>query len=337
MTFENIVKYGRENGKFHEFKQGDTNRYPHLNLRLDYDPATDCFISSDVAHNVNELLKKDLLIRELMVPSASKLFVKDLLQVKYSWAEKYESLEDVGKFVPPPFTVETIYPEGFGWNKSLPLHLVTVESPHIFPIGVVVKGTDIAIIDQHSATRGQEIGHAIYHYKEGISTGAENITEVHGDPFYLYALQCLEGRLARRIRTGSSPHRIKFPDYVCLRALVGTKIVPGTYHAALGLLAPPMSLVSTLVGESVLISALFDGSSAEIEKAVNEYLGAGAYDEIFMSFDVFGRLDKIRARKPEAVDRMFDHPLFPSEIDKDQVRRYWEHTETRAELDSVLV
>jgi len=336
MIFETLIKYGRDHGKYCEFRQGDACRYPHLKLELSYNAAADCFLSTNPVHNALEFLTADLLIRELMVPSARRLFIRDLLQLPYQEREKLLALHDVADFIAPAFSIETVVPSGFGWEGQIPLHLIKVESPHIFPIGIVLKGTDLAIIDQHTATRGQEIGHAIYHFKEGISTGAENITEVHGDPFFLYALQCSEGRLARRVRMGNSPRRIKFPDYVCLRALIGSKILPGVYHGALGLLAPPMQLVSHLVPSDVLVDALFDGSSTIIENAVDSYLGAGAYNEIFMSFDVFGRLGKIRARKREAVEWMFEGTLFQSELDTAAIRHFWEHPESREEIAATL-
>jgi len=325
---ESVVSFGEKNNKYCTFEQGP-NRYPHLNLSTKYDSKLDCCVSTDVSHNAREFLANDICIRELMDPLARRIFVKDLLQMTYSNQEKMEALYSVAHWECPEFEIETIIPEGFGWEEKLPLHLVKLQSPHIFPIGLVAKGTDLAFIDQHTATRGQEIGHAIYHFKEGISTGAENITEVHGDPVFVYALQCLKGRLARRIRKGSSPHRIKFPDYVCLRAFAGTKVTKGTYHGALGLLAPPMNMVAQLVGEEQLLNGLFEGSNAKIEEAVDNYLGEGAYDEIFMSFDVFGRLPKILKRDKHAAEKMFGTKLFESELTTNQIREIWENPELR--------
>ena len=329
IILEVLIAYGLANKKFCEFKQGDNLRYPHLDLRLNFDVANDCYVSTDIAHNAREFLTRDVVIRELMVPSARRLFIKDLLQMSYTDTEKMIALQDMADWECPDFDIETVVPKGFGWHAGLPLHLIKLRSPHIFPIGLVAKGTDLAFIDQFPATRGQEIGHAIYHFREGISVGAENITEVHGDPVFVYALQCLKGRLSRRIRFGNSPHRIKFPDYVCLRAFAGSKCHWGVYHGSLGLLAPPMNLVASLVSPEVLLAGLFDGSSPVIEAAVNDYLGEGAFDEIFMSFDVFGRLEKIKARNPAAVDRMFDHPLFESELQPHEIREIWHNPALR--------
>jgi len=327
--FETIVAHGEQTGEFMTFRSGSQIRYPHLELDVCYDNKNDCFLSNDPAHNARAFLSGDVMIRELLVPSARRLFLKDLLQIPYSEAEKLVALYDVSQFTPPPFELETIYPEGFGWESSLPLHLVKVESKCIFPFGAVAKGTDLAIIDQFPATRGQEIAHAIYHYREGIRRGAKNIIEIHASPFFIYALQCARGRLARRERTAASPHRIKFHDYIALRALAGTQICPGTYHGAIGILSAPMNLVGRLVDEQTLLDGLFDGSSQAIEDAVDDYLGAGAYEEIFGSFDLFGRLAKIAARKPEAVELMFEKPLFPSELSMQEIREVWENSEAR--------
>ncbi|MAG39725.1 hypothetical protein CMI41_02050 [Candidatus Pacearchaeota archaeon] len=330
MIFETIVDHARQNGKYLTFKEGDKERYPHLDLRLEYNPEIDNFTSTDVEHNVGEFLKGDLVIRELMIPSARRLFVKDMLGIPYSGREKLLALEDVANWKAPDFELEEVIPEGLGWNKKVPLYVARVKSRGTFPIGFMAKGTDIAVVDQNDSTFGQEVAHAIYHYDEGISKGSENIEEVHGDPFFVYALQCLESRLARRVRQGNSPHRIKFPDYVCLRAFAGTKIKDGVYHGALGLLAPTMNLAASLVDEDVLVDALFSGSSAKMEGAVDEYLGKGAYDDIFSNYEVFGRLEKVRDRGgQEAVDRMFADPLFKSELSQEEIREIWESPESR--------
>lgn len=335
MIFKKIVELARETGQYKTFKQDDVNRYPHLDLKLKYESEIDGFVSTDVNHNAEEFLKNDLVIRELMVPSARKLFVKDMLGVSYSQREKLTALQDIANWQQPDYKIETIIPTGLGWNKNIPLHIVRVNSEQVFPIGLMAKGTDLAIIDQNDSTFGQEVAHAIYHFKEGISTGSENITEVHGDPFLVYALQCSEGRLARRIRDGKSPHRIKFPDYVCLRAFAGTKIKEGVYHGALGLLSPSMNLAASLVDEQTLIDALFIGSSQKLETAVNNYLGSGAYDEIYGSYNVFNRLDAIQRRGgEEALERMFKKPLFKSKLPQEEIFKIW--TNPKLVTDSLV-
>ncbi len=326
MIFKTITNYGKQNGRYLTFREGDSNRYPHLNLQLVYNPEIDNYVSTDVEHNAREFLNSDIVIRELMIPSARRLFIKDMLGIPYSEKEKLIALADVANWQAPKFEIQTTVPRGLGWNKDVPLHVVKVKSNGMFPIGFMAKGTDIAIVDQHDSTLGQETAHAIYHYREGIAQGSENITEVHGDPFFVYALQCSEGRLARRVRVGKSPHKIKFPDYICLRAFAGTKIMDGTYHGALGILAPTMNLAASLVGEEALIRGLFEGSSPELEKAVDEYLGAGAYDEIYSSYDVLGRLPKILKRKKEGVlERMFQRPLFKSTLSPEEIQTVWEN------------
>jgi hypothetical protein len=326
MIFKKIVELARQTGQYKTFRQGDANRYPHLNLKLKYESGIDGFVSTDVSHNAEEFLKNDLVIRELMIPSARKLFVKDMLGVSYSQREKLIALQDIANWQQPDYKIETIIPSGLGWNKKIPLNIVRVNSDQIFPIGLMAKGTDIAIVDQNDSTFGQEVAHSIYHFKEGISNGSENITEVHGDPFLVYALQCSEGRLARRVREGKSPHRIKFPDYVCLRAFAGTKIKEGTYHGALGLLSPSMNLAASLVDEQILIDALFTGSSQKLENAVNNYLGEGSYDEIYGSYNVFSRFGAIQRRGGDnAVERMFKKPLFKSKLSQEEIFDIWKN------------
>jgi hypothetical protein len=332
MDIKAIVSQAKADGKYLSFQPGDPNRYPHLDLRVEYRQEFDCEISTDVEHNARQFLVHDLAVRELMVPEARRIFVKDMLGMATSESEKQRALEAVASFTPPAFTIETVVPQGFGWNRGLPLHLIRVNSTRIFPIGMVAKGTDLALIDQHDATYAQEVAHSIYHFQEGISRDGENIREVHGDPVLVYALQCAEGRLARRVRAGASPHRIKFHDYVSLRAFCGGQVRRGTYHGALGLMSPPMNLVASLVPQEVLFKAMFDGSSQVIESAVNEYLGAGAYDEIFLSYDLFGRLPKIVARGGEdALRRMFDHPLFDSELTGPEIAAVWQQPGSRTE------
>lgn len=327
MIFNTIVKYGEANNKFLKYSSGSNVRYPHLNLRLRYNPEVDMYTSVDVENNAEEFLGKDLVVRELMIPSLRRLFIKNMLGMECSDKEKLLALDDLTRWKIPSYEIKTVIPRGFGWRKKVPLHLVQVKSDQIFPIGMMAKGTDIAIIDQHDSTYGQEAAHSIYHYKEGLTKGIENITEVHGDPFYVYALQCRDGRMARRIRHTQSPHRIKFPDYVCLRAWAGTKIKEGTYHGALGLLAPPMNLVANLVDEKVLVDALFEGSSKAIEDSVDEYLGPGAYEEIYTSYDVFERFGKIirRRNSKEVLELMFHNPLFKSQLSQDEIRKIWEN------------
>ncbi len=330
MIFKTIVEYGKQNEKYLTFRPQDKNRYPHLDLKLSYNSNVDCYFSTDVEHNVREFLGKDLAIRELMIPSARRLFIKDMLGMPSTYKEKLIALNDVANWRIPEYTIEKIIPRGFGWEREVPLNLVRVKSDRVFPIGIVAKGTDIAIIDQNDSTYGQEVAHAVYHFAEGISRGGENITEVHGDPFFVYALQCFEGRLARRIRKGNSPHRIKFSDYICLRAYAGGKIREGIYHSALGILSPPMNLVASLVKDDTLIEALFKGSSSVIEKAIDDYLGKDAYKEIYLSYDVFGRLEKIAARGgQDAINRMFEKPLFKSELSQKEIRRIWENPKLR--------
>lgn len=327
MIFKTIVDYGRQNRRYLTFKEGDKNRYPHLNLKLQYNPEIDNYTSTNAEHNAQEFLRGDIVIRELMIPSARRLFIKDMLGVPYSEREKLLALEDVANWQMPKFEIQTVVPRGLRWDKDTPLHVVRVKSDGIFPIGFMAKGTDIAIVDQNDSTFGQEVAHAIYHYREGISKGSENITEVHGDPFFVYALQCSEGRLVRRVREGKSPHRIKFPDYVCLRAFAGTKIKPGVYHGALGILAPTMNLAASLVGEEVLIDALFEGSSPELERAVDTYLGTGAYEEIYSDYNVLGRLPAILKRGGvKTLERMFERPLFRSTLSPEEVRKVWENS-----------
>lgn len=331
MIFKTIVDYGMEKAKYVTFRPRDTKRYPHLDLRLSYDSEIDCFISTDINHNADEFLGKDIAIRELMVPSARRLFIKDMLGMQSTTHEKVLALSDVGNWKFPEYEIETVIPEEFGWNRKVPLHLVRVKSNHVFPIGIVAKGTDIAIIDENDSTYGQEVGHAIYHFAEGISKGGEEITEVHGDPFFVYALQCLEGRLARRVRSGASPHRIKFPDYVCLRAYAGGRIKEGVYNGVLGILSPPINLAASLVDDNVLVDALFKGSSEALESAVDSYLGSGAYEEIYTGYNVFERLPKILARKKDAAERMFGRSLFKSELPPDEIQRIWENPSLRNE------
>ncbi len=330
MIFDSIINYGKLKGKYSEFRLGDKNRYPHMDLKVNYDSKFDIYKSTDIEHNAKELLQKDLAIRELMIPTARTLFIKDMLGIKYNNSEKLNALDDVANWQMPKYTIETIVPQGFGWTKNIPLNLIKVETTGIFPIGVMVKGTDIAIIDQNASTRGQEIAHAIYHYNEGIEKGNENILEIHGDPFFVYALQCRDGRISRRIRQGESPHKIKFPDYICLRAWAGTKINKGEYNWALGLLAPSINLAATLVNETTLTEALFNGSSTKLENAFNQYLGEGSYDKVFGSYDVFNRLEYIKSKDPgDAKDRMFFKPLFNSEISQEDIKNIWENPSTR--------
>jgi len=330
MIFETIVDYGRANSKYLTFKPGDRGRYPHLDLRLSYNPEIDCFISTDVKHNADEFLKKDLAIRELMVASARRLFIKDMLGMPCTAQEKLLALNDIANWTAPGYSIETVIPEGFGWKKGVSLNLVKIQSEHIFPIGIMAKGTDIAIIDQHDSTYGQEVAHSLYHFVEGISKGGENITEVHGDPFFVYALQCLDGRLARRVRAGDNPHRIRFPDYVCLRAYAGKRFKEGIYHGVMGLLSPPMNLAASLITDDILVDALFIGGSCDLENAVDSYLGKGSYEEIFLSYDLFGRLPKIISRGgKDAADRMFRKPLFKSNLSQDEIQKIWENPSLR--------
>ena len=88
MIFDTIIEYGKANGKYMAFKPGDKKRYPHLNLSLEYNPEIDNYTSLDINHNAREFLEKDIVIRELMIPSARKLFIKDMLSIPYSDEER---------------------------------------------------------------------------------------------------------------------------------------------------------------------------------------------------------------------------------------------------------
>ena len=376
LTFR--ASYNLEKGEFPK------QRFPHLNLdSLEYDQENDIFRlkeNSDYNQVASIFLKKDVIPYELMLPKPRKLFLKDFLGYKYSFKEKSEALKEVkkaykenlGKDLPfdSRFNIKILNTSIFKAKKEFsqlnkyikmvgkhPFYLVQIDSRKIFPIGITEKGTDFTITDQWDSTKLQEMIHSIYHFAEGMKgfdNDNENVIETHSNPFWIYLLQCLGGRIERRIRKGSSPHKLKFPEYVFLRAWVSNgldikefmKNKP-YFHGIYALLSPSTKLYYSLLEKknrnTIMIDALFASNSKEIEIAVDKYLGQGSFDSIYSRFDTFSRLEEFLRRAKENNNlndlyrRLFSkEELIPTLLDNRVIALVWLSKKINEKPDLVI-
>ena len=154
----------------------------------------------------------------------------------------------------------------------------------------------------------------------------------------------MEGRLARRIRNNTSPHDIKFLDYVFLRAYIGQAFLPeneqATFHSAYALIQPTVKLLVNSMEQATKNTQIIDGicydKTDEIKKNFNKKYGEGAYEKIYYDFNLFHRMtaigevcEKRNISYEKVLSIMFaeENNLLPTVIDTEVVKAIWLNSE----------
>lgn len=364
------TKYERE-GSYYERIAGDVSefRYPHLskvseNFEYDAEIRT-FFLKRQIKETINQIATNEITLYELMNQTAKRLHLYDFFGYKATNEEKYNAfkavLEDYnqnqqnGKWN-LDFEIEKVnianmpIRKEFEHLKSFIRKSVTSDVYFckfkgvnlMFQFGSTLKGTNIVFVDDNKANLCQELFHAIYHLEEGIpgvNDDNMNILEVWGNVDALYLKQLTEGRLARRIRKNTSPHDIKFLDYVFLRAYIGQAFLKedeiATFHSAYALIEPTVKLLVNSMKEETKNAQIIDGicydKTDEIKKNFNKKYGEGAYEKIFYDFNLFHRMtsiceicDKQNISYENVLSIMFgEDNLLPTVIDSKVVKVIW--------------
>jgi len=327
------AKY-RAEGAYFERVAGDTGsfRYPHLDCyakNFHFDGS--CWIlERDIKNTIAGIGINEITLYELLNPNAKKLHLYDFLGYTASPEKKYKAYESIKNdygansrrgFWEYETNIKEIdinsiqIREEFAQVKefmalmpSSKIYLCEfLDNQTLFQFGSTLKGTNITFTDSSKSNYGQEIFHSVYHLAEGIKgfNGDNlNITETWGDVPPLYLKQSLEGRLTRRKRQNTSPHDIKFLDYVYSRAYIGQAFIPKTenpyYHSVYALIEPSVKLLmgtfpekTTGAKNAKLINAICFDKTEEIKKSFDAEYGMGAYEKVYYDFNLFRRLETI--------------------------------------------
>lgn len=339
--YEKVLKELYENFKkkniYLERNAGDiqTFRYPHLekySINFQFDKKNNVFVlNNDINVTINGISTNEITVYELLNQTAKKLHLYDFLGYKASFSEKYKAYRSIckdyeknvknGKWfydtkIEKINIKDLLVRNEFSYiktfinkSKNNDIFICRFENtPSIFQFGSTLKGTNIVFIDNNDSNYGQEIFHIIYHLEEGIpgfNNDNLNIIEKWADVPYLYLMQLLEGRLVRRVRQKTSPHDIKFLDYVFLRAYIGQAFVDENenpyYHSIYSLIEPSIKLLISSFSNKDIIKInelLIDGicydKTDNIKNEFNSKYGEGSYEKIYFDFNLFNRLDSLK-------------------------------------------
>lgn len=343
-TMRLIVKLLEKLGVYKERIAGDNLkfRYPHLEALSKYfyyDYELDSFIlkdNADVVKVVSLIAINEITVYELMNQKAKSLHLNDLLGYKSSdkekifafisvlhdficnsirgmWAYSFSICTlDINKInIKKEFNALTGFIKKFKQTKGV---FVRFDSPSVFQFGSTLKGTNIVFVDDNLANFKQETFHCNYHIEEGIkgfNDDNENIIEVWADVPWLYLKQLVDGRISRRIRTQTSPHDIKFHDYIFLRAYISQafemdkfeqQFSRNTYHSVFALIEPSVKLMKNAMVQlnpseknAAFIDAICYDKTECIKTSINDLLGANAFELIYNNFNLFDRIKTINS------------------------------------------
>ena len=380
------LKEKEANNEFQTRIAGDTTtfRYPHLNhlsSYFRYDSRLKAFILDRLNNKLlSEITINDITTYELLNPEAKRLHLYDFFGFKATDEEKYNAYSSVKKdyldnkrngFWKYPCQIKLINIKDIKIrdefehlrdfiNKSKDSSIIFYlfnDVDFMFQFGSTLKGTNIVITDDNKANFYQELFHIIYHLEEtipGVDNDNLNIEEIWGNADSLYLKQLLEGRMSRRIRNNTSPHDVKFLDYVFLRAYIGTAFAEPNeelcFHSAFSLIEPTIKLlIACLKGDiknknRIIIDAICYDKTTELKESFNQVFGDGAYEKVFYDFSLFHRLETIKALCNEkginydaVLNIMFSNEhLVPTVIDSDIVRYIWENKEVNQDKDFII-
>lgn len=346
-------------------------RYPHLNevsgnFEYDDDKKT-FFLKKAVEETITKISINEITLYELLNQTAKRLHLFDFFGYQATEEEKYKAFQSVCEDYKRN-------QETGNWNLKFDIQKVDISKIEIrdefeylktfirnsancivyfckfkdvqtmFQIGGMLKGTNIVFIDSNRASFCQELFHAIYHLEEGIpgvNGDNLNIVEVWGNVDALYLKQLIEGRLSRRIRKNSSPHDIKFLDYVFLRAYIGQAFLKtdetAIFHSAYSLIEPTMKLLFDSMQtdikskNQIVIDGICYDKTETIKSRFNAKYGEGAYEKVFYDFNLFHRISTIKEicktqkiSYEDTLNIMFSsEKLIPTVIGNDVVRFIW--------------
>lgn len=392
MNYESVLyteleKY-EQNGGYQKRIAGDVSsfRYPHFNhlaSMFEFDKHIGSFIlrpNINVESVISEIATNDITTYELLNQQAKRLHLYDFFGFKSSGQERYDAFSSVKHNY-------EINNERKSWNlphkiKKIPIKDVKIKDnfeylntfinksknatvyfyefqdvDSIFQFGSTLKGTNIVIIDDNKANFYQELFHIIYHLEEtipGVNNDNLNIEEIWGNADALYLKQLLDGRLSRRIRKNTSPHDVKFLDYVFLRAYIGTAFAKDNealqFHCAFALIEPTVKLLFHCIDgdikhkNQVIIDSICFDKTDELKSAFNKKFGKNAYERVFYDFNLFNRLKTIRILCQEKnisyddiLNIMFCHQhMVPTNFDSNFVRHIWENDSVNQNKDFVI-
>ncbi len=363
-------------GSYSQRIAGDTSefRYPHLSEvseNFEYDSEIKTFyLKRQIKETITKISTNEITLYELMNKTAKRLHLYDFFGYKATTEEQYEAFQSVledykrnqqnGKWN-LDFEIQKVNISNMPIRKEFE-HLKTfIRKSYasdvyfckfkgvnpMFQFGSTLKGTNIVFVDDSKANFCQELFHAIYHLEEGIpgvNDDNMNILEVWGNVDALYLKQLMEGRLARRIRNNTSPHDIKFLDYVFLRAYIGQAFLPeneqATFHSAYALIQPTVKLLVNSMEQATKNTQIIDGicydKTDEIKKNFNKKYGEGAYEKIYYDFNLFHRMtaigevcEKRNISYEKVLSIMFaeENNLLPTVIDTEVVKAIWLNSE----------
>lgn len=339
-------KKGIKKNKYIEHNAGDisTFRYPNLIDIKDnfiFEKEKELFLlNKDLNKTINFISINDITLYELLCEKAKKLHLYDFLGYKSTFKEKYNAYKEVNKNYKKNI-------ENNSWKYALNIKEINIsdieikpdflaikkyikksdnqniflcqfeDAPFIFQIGSTLKGLNITFTDGYESNYGQEIFHMIFHIEEGISgfKGDNlNIIEKWSTVPWLYLMQLLEGRLYRRTRLKSSPHDIKFLDYVFLRAYIGQAFVKETscFHSIFALIEPTIKLMIESLNvknayelNEVLINAICGDETLKIKNDFNNKYGDDSFNKIFYDYNLFNRLKTLSQINNEPIINLY--------------------------------
>ena len=377
-NYEKCFQDAREKGEFITHNAGDISRfrYPHLdrmqNLFL-FDPLHEYWKLNAGDEQGEKFASEDITIYEFLSPAAKKIHMMDMLGVKATEDDRSRAFEEVCRLYGsrkdalhftehktvrladlepnPDFAyVARLYHE----IKDIPLHFLVIRGDEgIFPFGSVLKGTDIVITDGNEFNLGQDLLHALYHIKEGISgidNDNKNVEEVWADVPALYASQLTEGRMYRRRRTRPSPHVIHFTDYIYLRCYLGQtfsvrKDRNTMVHPAYSVIEPAIRIMfhalrrySPYDRNRILADAVLCDRVDELAASFDGEFGSGSFERIYGTYSIYDKYELASEYiEKDLLDQiMFGGPsLLPSEVSPETILRIWKG-ENRYEDISLL-
>ena len=377
--FRDYLEQARCKEVFVEHIAGDTRsfRYPQaerFGSAFCYDDELECWrFTAEKPEDLCAFAAEDITIYEFLSPAARRIHCLDMIGIKYGDELREQAFTEVRSLyerreegfpqtkVTEVRAVDLAVRDEFSYLRELyrdveqvPMHIVTFDSVDRWPFGSVLKGTDVVLTDGRALSLGQDIVHALYHFREGIP-GIEGdncfVRELWAPVPALYALQLAEGRLARRIRLRPSPHPIHFTDYIFLRAYLGQGYVDvgadgAVAHPAYAVIEPAIRLmVSALDKRSafernrILADAVLADRVDELVSSFDVRYGKGSFAAIFDTYALYDKrklaLEFIEEDKLD--DIMFGGPtLLPTNVAMESVERIWKDEEVRDDAFAVL-